>query len=288
MELVTALTGFTLTCCTLAMGIFALYGVIALADVGIVDKNSLTSFLSLAAPLLTMVQFVSPFPLMAEAIRKMNVQNVPTQVFKSQAACNILGLSYGIQIANVSVLATNMFGLACQILLLAGDHFVRASNTKWIWFSITLSVMFNISLYACVAAPIDILGHMITLFNIVLFASPLTKLGVILKTQNASALPGAMTVIQCANNAIWILYALMLQDMVVLFPSVLGYLLSGFQVLVILWCQHKLPFDLGWLLLVFAPICRGSSAKACTSPRAQGIPEKCEDGTTTPVEMMKM
>ena len=49
-----------------------------------------------------------------------------TECTESQAACNILGLAYGIQRTLLAVLITNMFGLACQILFLSFDHYIRS------------------------------------------------------------------------------------------------------------------------------------------------------------------
>merc|ERR1719158_2393476 len=86
------------------------------------------------------------------------------------------------------------------------------------------------------------------LFNLVLFASPLTKLGEILRTRNSTSLPIAMTTMFFSSNAMWTIYGHLIEDMVVHLSSVLGFILSTFQLLVIAWCRHLLPFDLGFLL----------------------------------------
>jgi hypothetical protein len=54
----------------------------------------------------------------------------------------------------------------------------------------------------------------------------------------------------------------MIEDVVVLLPSVLGYVLSSFQVLVILWCRGLLPWELGFLLLPCGPAAAGEAVKA--------------------------
>jgi len=234
----------------LALGVGAVWGTAGLTDAGVISKESLTSALALVCPLVTMCQYVAPIPIVLDAVKQFSAQSLPLQVFQSQAACNVLGIAYGIQITNSAVLVTNMFGLACQVVFLTTDHYVRASDT-WIWYSIRLSALINCVLYVfATLTPINVLGHTITLFNIVLFAVPLAKLGSILRTKNASSIPTAMTIIALANNGVWSLYAIMIQDSVVLLPSLLGYLLSAFQVFVILWSKGKLPFDLGFLLLL--------------------------------------
>lgn len=250
MLLLVALLDASFTVSTLAVGFGCIYGVAVLASAGLVERGALTVALSLACPLVTMTAYISPIPVVLEAVRSLNAQNLPLQVFQSQAVCNILSICYGIQITNAAVLITNMFGLLMQVLFLAADHYVRSSSAGWMFFATKLSVGFNIGLYVFAAlTPINILGHFISVFNIILFAAPLAKLGSILRTRNSSSLPTAMTCISGVNNGVWTLYALLIEDDVVLLPSVLGFLLSTFQVLVIVWCKGGLPYDLSYLLL---------------------------------------
>lgn len=239
-----------LTISTLAIGFGCIYGVATLALMGLINKDSLKICLSVSCPLITMTALVSPIPVVLDAVQALNAQNLPLQVFQSQAACNILGICYGIQITNPAVLVTNVFGLGMQILYMSGDHYVRNSNTDWAPFALKLSLVFNLGVFVFAShTPVNVLGHFITIFNIVLYAVPLAKLGSILRTRNASSLPTTMICVNVLNNAVWALYALLIEDMVVLLPSVLGFLLSSFQVLVILWCNNGLPYDLSYLLL---------------------------------------
>jgi len=250
-----SLRDFVLTVVSVTTGVGILYVIANLANAGVIGMEKLLMGLSIFCPGVTMVQFVSPIPLVLEAVSKMNAANLPVQVFQSQAICNILGASYGIQIYNPAVLVTNLFGLGCQTVYLASDHYVRLSNTQWAWFVACGVCTFNAGLYFFAqVASITILGHMITLFNVILFAAPLAKLGTILRTRSAASLPAAMIYISVVNNGSWTLFALLLDDMVLLLPSVLGYMLSAFQVLVILWCRGLLAWDLSFLLLP----CRGA------------------------------
>jgi len=251
---IAAVIDFVLTVSSISSGAGALYMFAGLAETGVLDKDSATVVLSLAAPVVTMLLYVSPIPVVAEAVRTLNAQNLPTQVFQSQIMCNVLSISYGIQVSNAAILVTNMFGLACQVTYLSIDHYIRVSS-GWLLYCLKLMTALNTGLYFfTIVSPLNMLGHAITIFNVILFVVPLTKLGTILRTRNASSLPAGMAVISTCNNAIWTLYALMIQDPVVLLPSILAYILSLFQILVILWCKGHLPFNLGYLLL----LCRDS------------------------------
>mmetsp|Transcript_59893 Transcript_59893/g.106522 ORF Transcript_59893/g.106522 Transcript_59893/m.106522 type:complete len:345 (+) Transcript_59893:100-1134(+) len=241
-----------LTFAVLFAAVANMWGIAYLARNDVLDKEVLTLTLSLACPLITIASYVAPTPMVLAAVRKMNAQDLPMLVVQSQAACNVLGIAYALQITNAAVLVTNMFGLACQILFLTGEHYVRLYNTQWFWFSIKLTTLLNVGIcFFSQLVPVNLLGQCITVFNLALYASPLTKLGGVLRTRNSSAFPPVMTSISVANNAFWTLYALLIEDPVVLLPSLLGLLASSLQVLAILWCRHFLPFDLKFLLLFF-------------------------------------
>jgi solute carrier family 50 protein (sugar transporter) len=250
LQFIVALVDCVLTVSSLAVCLGTVFGITALADMEIIDGAMLKSILSLICPVVTMTQFASPAPVVLEALRKLDVQNLPIPVMVSQAACNMLGTAYGLRVRNEVVLGSNMFGLGCQTVFLAANHYVTCGNGHWIGFSVQIQAIYCIALYICVeVVSLNVLGQIITLFNLILFAIPLTKLGTILKSKNATSLPMAMTVVSFASNALWSLYGLLIKDMVVTLPSVLGYILCAFQVLVLLWCHNKLPFDLGFLLL---------------------------------------
>ncbi|CAJ1353751.1 unnamed protein product [Effrenium voratum] len=187
-----------------------------------------------------------------DAVRLLKANQLPVVVFKLQAACNVLSIAYGLQISNAAVLMTNMFGLACQVLFLAGDHYASV-DSQWLFFALKISVLIDVGiLCASSYVPMNILGQCITVCNVGLYSCPLMNMGNLLRTRNSSALPAFMVGINVLNNALWSLYALLIEDMVVLVPSLLGYCCSFFQIMLILWCRHLLPFDLSFLLTFFA------------------------------------
>lgn len=97
---------------------------------------------------------------------------------RSQASCNICSIAYGLQISNVAVLISNMFGLLCQVLFLAADNYIRTINSGWLFFSVRLSTLFNTGLVLLTAlAPLSMVGHSITIVTVVMYASPLSKAG---------------------------------------------------------------------------------------------------------------
>eukprot|EP00929_Paragymnodinium_shiwhaense_P106798 TRINITY_DN72515_c0_g1_i1.p1 TRINITY_DN72515_c0_g1~~TRINITY_DN72515_c0_g1_i1.p1 ORF type:complete len:395 (+),score=3.44 TRINITY_DN72515_c0_g1_i1:66-1250(+) len=262
---VSVLTNFSLTVVVTLSGLALMYGLQLLMHAGVIDKEYSMGLLALCAPVVTMVSYVAPLPVVLECVRTSDAQTMPTLVFQLQAVCNVLSISYGIKIVNMAVLVTNMFGLVCQLLFLGADHYVRQSNSQWLSFSLKGAVFFNITLHVTATiSPLTILGYSITLFNILMFAAPLANLGTILQTKNPSPLPTPMVTLSLLNNGVWVMYAMLIEDIVVLLPSVLGYAMAAFQAQVILWCKGFLPFDLAYLLLPMACASSRSSAESKT------------------------
>jgi solute carrier family 50 protein (sugar transporter) len=242
------------TIIVMGFGVAIVQGVATAANLGWIDKGGLTFVLSMGCPCIIMAQFISPAAVVVRAVSTMDAENLPTQVFQSQAVCNVLGISYAVQIHNLAVLSANMVGLSCQLVYLACATYIKDEDARWLFWFVRMAAILNGALYVfTMVSSIRILGHLITVFNIVLFASPLTKVAHILHTRSADSLPLAMTCIGFLSNGVWTLYSMMIEDMVVLLPSLLGFLLSSFQVLLIAWCRDLLPFDLAFLEMFVGP-----------------------------------
>lgn len=249
----------------------------ALTRMGWLDHEVLTLSLSLACPLITITSYVAPTGMVLEAVRRMKASHLPMVVFKAQAACNILSIGYGLQIANAAVLMTNLFGLACQILFFAGEHYIRAADAQWLPFAVKTSVILNGGIVIARSAPMNLLGQFITVFNIFLYSCPLMNLGAVLRTRNSSPFPSFMVGINVVNNALWSIYALLIEDVVVLMPSILGYACSFFQVLLILWCRNRLPFDLSFLLAIIQKAKPRASEAEPSTPESDHLAEASEE-----------
>jgi len=241
---------FLLTICTLGICCGNLYLIVYSAKAGLLDLEALTNFLATACPAITVVQFVAPAPLVYQAVIKPSGSSLPRLCYWAQAACNILGAAYAIQIGNGIVLGTNMFGLFFQIIYLVADHIIRNGNGRWLSFAVQIAAVLNTSLIiSSLGSPVYFLGHGITACNIFLSAAPLGSVKMMLSSKKHSLSIG-LTLLGLVSNALWTTFALVMTDLVLLFPSVLGFWLSIFQVLLLLWSNSLLPFDISVFLLL--------------------------------------
>lgn len=217
--------------------------------------NDVIRLLASVAPLTSILLYVCPITALQSAFKVGNVDNYPIPVFQAQIVCNVLAISYGLAVHNLAVIVPNLFGLFCQVVWLSYGHaiFSHATQThiNWFVFLFMYIIMLNVGLATCTALPLSVLGSVITICNLVLYASPLIKVVQILATRDGSMLNVPITAMMTISNAIWSGYAMLIQDQVLFLPSFFGYLLSVFQVILVLWCKHKLPFGLDFLKVIF-------------------------------------
>ncbi|EER14923.1 acetolactate synthase, putative, partial [Perkinsus marinus ATCC 50983] len=88
--------------------------------------------------------------------------------------------------------------------------------------------------------------------GIILSASPLARLGAVLESRNADAIPFPISLNMVVGNVLWAMFGFYVNDHVIFLPSVVGYTLGMTQILVILWCWGYLPYDLAFLKFIFS------------------------------------
>jgi len=214
--------------------------------------NDVIRLLASIAPLTSIFLYVCPITALQSAFHAGNANNYPTPVFQAQIVCNVLALAYGLVVHNIAIIVPNLFGLFCQVVWLSYGHAIfshaNQTNINWFVFLFMYIIMLNVGLACCTALPITVLGSVITICNLILYASPLTKVVQILATRDGSLLNVPITSMMTISNAVWSGYSMLIQDQVLFLPSFFGYLLNVFQVILILWCHHKLPYELDFLL----------------------------------------
>lgn len=217
----------------------------------IIPVSDVTFALAVVAPLSSILLFLAPISAVRTGIALYSSANLPTSGFRIQLVCNLLATAYGLAIRNVAVIVPNQFGMLCQISWLAYAAFIDCKSQKrpvnWLFFILEFVVACNVGLAAFTLLSLRSLATIITASQIILCAQPLSQLPQILRTKNRDPIDTPITIMLIINNGLWAAYAGLLRDPVLFVPSLVGYLLSVFQAILILWCQGALPFDLSHL-----------------------------------------
>jgi len=221
--------------------------------VAMIPLNDFIRVLATIAPSTSILMAITPISALKDALKKESVDVYPFAVFYAQLVCNILQIGYGVAVHNIAIIIPNLFSMFCQITWLSYGNHIKffGRNASWFAFFFSYTLILNIGLATCLKLPLSLLGTIITVCNIALYGSPLLTMGEILETRDRSSLNVPISVMMCIANAAWVAYTSMIHDQVILIPSVFGYVLAVIQIITILWCDNRLPYNLEFLLLIF-------------------------------------
>jgi uncharacterized protein with PQ loop repeat len=69
---------------------------------------------------------------------------------------------------------------------------------------------------------------------------------------NSASIPLVMSIVMLIANASWAVYGILLEDVFVFLPSIFGFCITVFQLLVSAWCNGVLFYDLAFLKWMYA------------------------------------
>ncbi|CEM09786.1 unnamed protein product [Vitrella brassicaformis CCMP3155] len=210
-----------------------------------------STYLAVVCPVTSFLLFFSPFGVVKTAISKNSAEALPVKLFVVQSLANLLAIDYGLKVQNLPVVVTNTIGVLLQVTWLSSHHYITRRNSRWHRFALSIALGVGVVFYMCSFADERIVGVGVFVANFMLFGTPVLQLGEVLATRKSDGIPFAISLAMVITNACWSVYGLLVEDVVLWLPSVLGYLLSVFQLLIIAWCHSYLPFDITFLALVF-------------------------------------
>ncbi|OAF71230.1 hypothetical protein A3Q56_01015 [Intoshia linei] len=142
---------------------------------------------------------------------------------------------YGILVNDNAIISSNIPGVVLSTIYIA--IFAFYSTRKWFYIRfciLTLIILYlirNTNQYVYFDE-IDFYGKISSIFSITTAVSPLTKIKPVMKTRDSSSISFLMTFINLINSGEWVLYALIVQDNVILIPNFLIMMVSAFIILI--------------------------------------------------------
>eukprot|EP00922_Rhytidocystis_sp_ex-Travisia-forbesii_P045213 GHVS01067390.1.p1 GENE.GHVS01067390.1~~GHVS01067390.1.p1 ORF type:complete len:637 (+),score=73.13 GHVS01067390.1:316-2226(+) len=118
---------------------------------------------------------------------------------------------------------------------------IGSDGKGWFAFLMTCACCISGLLYSSSLLGAETVGIACTISNLMLFSVPLSSLGTMIRSRNSDSLPLAMLLMMVLCSAAWGVYGYLLKDAVVYVPSLIGYLMALFQLIIVLWCRGVLP-----------------------------------------------
>ena len=218
------------------------------------------SWLAVLCPLLSVVTYISPVGSVLAMRRTGETLHFPIQVVFAQGLQNVACLAYGLQIQNEALYLSSAVGILFQLTWITAWYSVlrlRLRRTIWkvtkpLLLAIVCLTVTILVTYLLTLLPSHYVGLLSCALTLALCVSPLATLGIIVRSMNSASIPLAMSVVMLIANAAWAVYGIMLEDAFVFLPSIFGFCVTVFQLLVSAWCNGLLFYDLTFLKWLYA------------------------------------
>ncbi len=204
---------------------------------------TITDTLGLLGNIFAIVFFLIPLWMIFNMIKTKNTSTVPWLLFIFTILNCEFWMIYGLKlkawpvyICNGVGIVTNHFYLIMYFFYLERPMIVKFTNS--ILLLASFSVIFAV--FFIYIENTKLIGSIACVMNILMFASPLQKIGEVYEKKDNSYIPIHVSLSLVINCCIWILYGCFKEmDYFIIIPNVLGLLLSSFQVY--LWFQFREP-----------------------------------------------
>ena len=227
-----------------------------------VQRTTLMSILAILCPLLSISTYLSPIGSVILMVKNHDDSNFPIEVIAAQTANNVACAAYGLQIGDEPFFLSSFVGLAFQFVWLTMWFWVvtRRGNRRLacnlnrvnpVLFSMILGSVLSTAIFTLTLVDKDFNGTTCVILTFLLGISPLAKLGLVIRQRDTSSIPIAMSIVMLFTNVAWAMYGVILEDSYIVIPSVFGFVICVFQLIVAAWCNEFLFYDLTFLEWIF-------------------------------------
>ncbi|KQK08642.1 bidirectional sugar transporter SWEET6a [Brachypodium distachyon] len=193
--------------------------------------------------------FLSPLPTFWRIIKAKDVEEFKVDPYVATLLNCMLWVFYGIPIVHpnsILVVTINGIGLVIEGTYLV-IYFMYSSNKKRLRLMAMLGVeaVFMAAVICGVLLGAHthekrsmIVGILCVIFGAIMYASPLTVMGKVIKTKSVEYMPLPLSVVNFLNGCCWTAYALIKFDLYVTIPNGLGAIFGLVQ-LILYGCYYK-------------------------------------------------
>jgi solute carrier family 50 protein (sugar transporter) len=224
----------------------------------LIQHSKQISMLSVLCPLLSILSYMSPITAVIWMVKNGDESQFPVIVILAQALQNIACGAYGLQISDDPFFLSSAIGLVFQLIWLTLYYSVgRRRYTESIpdlhpigFSTLVASSMIGL-VFLLSLMNTNIVGMLSTILTTLLCISPLATLGIVVRSRNSATIPIPMSLVMLVTNIAWGIYGILLSDNYIFFPSLIGVIITVFQLIVTAWCNGVLFYNLTFLQVIF-------------------------------------
>ncbi|XP_042210862.1 sugar transporter SWEET1-like [Homarus americanus] len=206
-----------------------------------------------AATTVTILQLLSGIDICRKIVKQSSTGNISGFPFVGGVFSTSTWLSYSLLLGDVSMELTNAVGLLLQVCYLL--VYIKYCIAPGPWYStrrqlmLFSTVVFVIQYYVFFSGVnVEIIknrvGMMCCVGSIIFCASPLISLKDVFNTQSTEMLPFPLIFATFIMAGLWWLYGIIIENSFVQYPNLIGFALSGFQLLLFIVYPSKMKGEL--------------------------------------------
>ncbi|XP_008237119.1 PREDICTED: bidirectional sugar transporter SWEET5-like [Prunus mume] len=193
--------------------------------------------------------FTSPFTTFLKIIKQKSVGEFKADPYVATLLNCAMWSFYGMPFVHpdsVLVVTINGCGFVIELIYIA-IFLTYSSNAKrrWILIALLVEVIFfavvvfvTLHFLHTTKGRSMIIGILCIVFNIIMYASPLTIMKMVIKTKSVKYMPFTLSLANFCNGIVWLIYALIKFDPYILVPNGLGSI-SGLVQLILYATYYK-------------------------------------------------
>ncbi|XP_071712056.1 bidirectional sugar transporter SWEET5-like [Rutidosis leptorrhynchoides] len=206
------------------------------------DTGSIRILVGVLGNIISLVLFLSPVPTFMRIIKAKSVQAFKPDPYVATLLNCTMWMFYGLPLVHpdsLLIITINGAGFVIEAVFIA----IFFTYSTWGGRKKILIILFCEAVFVAIVVVITltffhthparsmIVGLICIVFNILMYASPLTVMKMVIKTRSVKYMPFPLAVATFANSIVWCAYALLQFDPYILVPNALGTLSAILQLI---------------------------------------------------------
>ncbi|KAK9054520.1 hypothetical protein SSX86_025598 [Deinandra increscens subsp. villosa] len=204
------------------------------------DQNAMRTLVGILGNIISLVLFLSPIPTFMRIIKAKSVQAFKPDPYVATILNCALWMFYGLPIVHPNsmlVITINGAGLSIEVVFIT-IFFMYSTwgGRKKIIIIMLFEVVFTAAVVVITLMCFHtyqsrsmIVGMIAIVFNILMYAAPLTVMKMVIKTKSVKYMPFTLSLASFVNSIVWCGYALIPFDPYMFVPNALGSVSSIIQ-----------------------------------------------------------
>ncbi|KAM0979574.1 hypothetical protein ACFX13_015696 [Malus domestica] len=207
-----------------------------------VDTGLVRTIIGIIGNVISLCLFLSPIPTFYRIVKQKAVSDFKPDPYVVTLLNCALWLFYGMPFVHpdsILVITINGIGFVTELAyIFVFLIFSPGSQRLKVFIALVVEVVFfvivvfvTMYVFSTTKERSLVVGIICIVFNILMYVSPLTVMGIVIKTKSVKYMPFYLSLANFFNGVIWLVYSLLKLDINILIPNGLGTISGALQLI---------------------------------------------------------